>query len=167
MSTKTQQLQIRVTPAQKTILKRRARQAGQDVSSYVLDRILPESRDEFETILAGIRVASTTGGDHRFSLASLNDFLSALLPDEVSAATAEANVRDLPPFLRNYVAAMVEQTASSAGVDPPGWVTDVTPLDEPYFATPLPGLRAHLLKESPVPFKRRNLFVDSTVGDRI
>ena len=167
MGTKTQQLQIRVTPTQKAILKRRARQAGQDVSSYVLDRVLPENRDEFESVLAGLRSASATHGDHRFALAALNDFLSELGPGGLSAATAEADVRSLPPFLRNYVAAMVEQTAAVVGVDPPGWVTDVTPLDEPHFATSLPGLRAHLLKESPVPFKRRNLFIDSTVGDRV
>jgi hypothetical protein len=27
--------------------------------------------------------------------------------------------------------------------------------------------RPHLLKEAPVAFKRRNLFVDSTVGNRV
>jgi hypothetical protein len=43
----------------------------------------------------------------------------------------------------------------------------VPPLDEPHFATPLRGLRLHLLRASPVAFKRRNIFVDSSVGDRV
>ncbi len=36
MATKTAQLQIRVTPRQKAILKRQASAAGQELSAYVL-----------------------------------------------------------------------------------------------------------------------------------
>ena len=41
MTRKSEQIQIRVTPHQKAALKRRAKHAGQDVSSYVLSRTLP------------------------------------------------------------------------------------------------------------------------------
>jgi hypothetical protein len=60
---------------------------------------------------------------------------------------------------------MVELAAHQKGVVPPAWVREVPPLDEPHFATPLEGLR--LLRASPVPFKRRNIFIDSSVGDRV
>jgi hypothetical protein len=62
---------------------------------------------------------------------------------------------------------MVEQAAHQQDVVPPAWVRDVEPLDEPHFAVPLSSLRLHLLRAAPVPFKRRNIFVDSAVGDRV
>jgi len=37
----------------------------------------------------------------------------------------------------------------------------------PWFAVPFPSLRPYLLRVSPVAFKRRNIFIDSTVGDRV
>ena len=36
-----------------------------------------------------------------------------------------------------------------------------------WFASELKSLRLHLLTKSPAPFRRRNLFVDSTLGDRV
>jgi hypothetical protein len=69
--------------------------------------------------------------------------------------------------LANYVAAMVEQAAQRAGVSPPTWTAAISPLDRPYFAVDLPGLRLHLLRASPTPFKKRNLFVDAGLGNRV
>jgi hypothetical protein len=43
----------------------------------------------------------------------------------------------------------------------------VKPLERPWFASSLKSLRLHLLTASPPPFRRRNLFVDSTIGDRV
>jgi len=165
MSTKSQQLQIRVSPAQKAALKRLARGAGQDLSGYVLARALPESRLRFGEIIRALGDAL----DHRFALAELNDLLSSLartqLPDAVAVAPPE--LRDLPPLLQNYVAAMVEQASHQREVPAPSWVRDVPSLEAPYFATPLRNLRLHLLRAAPVPFKRRNLFADSGVGARV
>lgn len=63
---------------------------------------------------------------------------------------------------------MVELAAHRREVPPPAWVRDVEPMEmEPRFATPLAGLRLHLLRASPVPFKRRNIFIDSSIGDRV
>jgi hypothetical protein len=163
MSTKTGQLQIRVTPRQKATLRRLAAAAGQDLSSYVLTRVLPPARLRFHGILRALADA----GERRFALAELNDLLSALAPVELGDAVAQGDVARLSPFLQNYVAAMVEQAASVAGVEPPGWVAAVPPLERPYFAAPFAGLRWHLLTASPVAFKRRNLFVDATLGAQV
>lgn len=163
MASKSQHLQIRLTPHQKEMLKRRSAAAGQDVSSYVLARALPSSQLRFEELLARLG----DGTDHRYALAELNDLLSALAPAELSGAVAQADLGRLSPFLRNYVAAMVEQAADLKGVTPPLWTARVEPLEAPYFAAPLKRLRLHLLRSSPVPFKRRNLFVDAAVGDRV
>ena len=165
MSTKSQQLQIRVTPHQKAQLKRLARGAGQDVSGYVLSRTLPQARVRFGEIVRALR----DGDNSRFALAELNDLLSGLtraqLPDAVAVAPPE--MRGLSPLLQNYVVAMVEQASHQREVPSPSWGRDVPRLEAPYFTTPLPGLRLHLLRAAPPPFKRRNIFVDSGVGARV
>lgn len=102
-----------------------------------------------------------------FALAELNDLLSRLTSGELCRAVGHADLTGLTPYLRNYVAAMVELAAHRRDVPPPAWVRDVEPLTEPRFATPLAGLRLHLLRTAPVPFKRRNIFIDSSIGDRV
>ncbi|MGH7556385.1 MAG: plasmid mobilization protein [Gemmatimonadota bacterium] len=163
MTTKSQQLQVRVTPAQKAALKRFARRAGLDISSYVLSRVLPPALSRFHEIVRALREED----DHRFALAALNDFLTGLAPAEFREAVADVELKGLSPFLQNYVAAMVEQTAIQKSERPPAWAGDVPPLEGPHFAVPFSSLRPHLLRASPVAFKRRNIFVDSTVGDRV
>jgi uncharacterized protein (DUF1778 family) len=164
MSTKSQHLQIRVTPRQKAALKRMAGAAGLDVSSYVLARALPPAQRRFEELLALL-----AGGDDeaRYALAELNDLLSGLARDELRDAVAHADVARLSPWLANYVAAMVEQACCVKGVARPGWTGRVAPLETPWFATSLKSLRLHLLRSSLVAFKRRNLFVDSSIGARV
>lgn len=62
---------------------------------------------------------------------------------------------------------MIEHAAHQKGEAPPDWVHEVEPLDRPWFAVPFTRLRPYLLRAAPVAFKRRNLFVDATVGDRV
>lgn len=163
MSRKTEQLQIRVTRLEKEALKRRAQRAGVDVSAYVLSRTLPSPAVRFAELLDELRREEQPS----YVLAALNDFLAGLGAADLAAAVADAELDGLSPFLRNYLAAMVEQTAHLRKVAPPAWVREVEPLEEPHFAIPFASLRPHLLATSPVAFKRRNLFVDSTVGDRV
>jgi uncharacterized protein (DUF1778 family) len=163
MAAKSEQLQIRVTPQQKRALKRRAEAAGCDVSSYVLSRLVPPAQDRFADILRAL----AAGADHRFALAELNDFLHGCAPVAFGEAVARADLGDLSPYLANYVAAMVEQAADQKHRPPPAWVRAVVPLDVPHFATGLAGLRMYLLRSAPIPFKRRNIFVDASVGARV
>lgn len=165
MGTKSEQLQIRVAAQQKAALKKAARAAGTDVSSYVLARALPPARERFAALVN--LLVNTTGSDLRNILAELHDLL------EQCPSTLLADVAWAPPpvqasaHLRNYVAAMVEIAADRKGVQPPAWVADIAPLPVPYFASSMRSLRLHLLRASPVRFKRRNIFVDSTLGDRV
>ena len=163
MARKSDQLQIRISPREKALLKKAAAAAGQDVSQYVLTRALPQSRSRFAELLALLG----DDADHRYVLAELNDLLSEQSAAELRDAVSTAPPERLSAFLRNYVAAMVEQAAHIKGVPPPPWARDIAPLDAPYFAVPLMALRLHLLRASPVPFKRRNLFVDSALGARV
>ena len=125
--------------------------------------MLPPGQDRFTDVLRALQVDA----NRQFALAELNDFLHACAPVEFSAAVAQASLGDLSPLMQNYVAAIVEQAASQKSVSPPPWVRDVPPLAEPYFATPLKSLRMHLLRTAPIPFKRRNIFVDGSVGGRV
>jgi hypothetical protein len=163
MNVKSQQLQIRVTPRQKAALKRSAAAAGLDVSTWVLARVLPSEIDRFRDLLRSLEVDA----NRRFALAELNDFLLAVAPIEFSNALSGASVRKLSPMLQNYVAAMVELAASQKKLPPPSWVREIAPLEQPHFATSLKSLRPYLLRVSPIPFKRRNIFVDASIGARV
>lgn len=163
MSIKSQQLQIRVTPRQKAALRRSAANAGLDVSSWVLARLLPPVTDRFHDLLRSLEVEA----NRRFALAELNDVLHTTAPIEFSAMVAAASLDKLSPMLQNYVAAMVELAASRKNLTPPSWVRDITPLDHPHFATSLKSVRPYLLRVSPVPFKRRNIFIDAGIGARV
>ena len=99
-----------------------------------------------------------------FVLAELNDLLTAAAGDELRSLPPP-DIRD--PYLANYVAAMVELASHRRGVHPPIWTSDIEPLRDPVFAVPWQSLRAHLLLESPVPFRRRNIFIDSSIGARV
>jgi hypothetical protein len=133
-------------------------------SQHQIRITLPEARLQFARLLEALR------DDERpsFALAELNDLLSGLTAGELGSAVEHADLAELTPYLRNYVAAMVELAAHRLDVPPPAWVRDVEPLETtPHFATSLASLRLHLLRTSPVPFKRRNIFIDSSIGDRV
>lgn len=163
MSAKTRQLQIRVTVSQKAAIRRLAKGAGQSVSAYVLSRILPQARNRFAEILDALR----RDDEPRFALAELHDHLADLGQAQYADALDEADLEGLSPLLRNTVAAMVEEAGRRIGMDPPAWTREVEPLERPHFAVPFASLRPYLLRVSPVAFKRRNLFVDAAVGDRV
>lgn len=164
MGTRSEQLQIRVTPAEKRALKQRALQAGMDVSAYVLARALPRETARVTGILQGLR---RDDADRRFALADLNELLTNLTAAQFAHVADTLRVETLSPLLQNYVAAMVEQAAAQKRTSSPSWVRDVVPLDAPWFAVSFPSLRPYLLRGAPVVFTRRNLFIDATLGDRV
>jgi hypothetical protein len=166
MATKSHQLQIRVTRDEKWAIRRLARAAGLDVSSYMLARALPATQTRFYGLLRAL--AEPPG--RSYVLAELNDFLSALSGPELTEAVGvveRAVLEALPDYERNYVAAMVELACARRDHPPPAWTTHVRPLARPRFGTELKSVRPHLLRVSPVPFKRRNVFIDSSIGDRV
>jgi len=157
------QLQIRVTPREKARLKRLARAAGMDLSAYVLSRALPPESER----LAGLLEALRRQGDRRFALAEFDEVLSALSAADFPLAVESLDVTRLDSLTQNQVAAMVEQAAAQRQAPPPAWTRDVVALERPWFATDLKALRLHLLRASPVVFRRRNLFVDAGIGSRV
>jgi hypothetical protein len=162
-SAKNAQLQVRVTTAEKSAIARLARLAGQDMSTYVLGRVLPVPAAQFAELVRG----SAGGEGARLGLAELNSFLASLGAAELEAAVAARPAVQWSEVMANTVAAMVEVACVGRRVPVPQWVREVPPLAEPVFGSTLQSLRLHLLSHSPPPFRRRNLFVDATVGDRV
>jgi hypothetical protein len=158
---KSTQLQIRVSPTEKSAIQRAARRAGMDMSAYVLARVLPASSRRFQDLVAACRGPQRAS----FALAELNSWLAGLGAGELPDALATPPT-GLTPYLANYVAAMVEYTCAQHDVAPPDWTRSVQPLAEPVFGSELTSLRLHLLAHSPAPFRRRNIFIDATIGDR-
>lgn len=161
--TKSAQLQIRVSPAQKAAIRQAAKRAGIEMSAYVLARALPALACRFADLTDACRDVDTA----RYGLAELNAWLSALTGAELREAVAAGPASELSPFHANYIAAMVECACARRGVAPPRWTQSIAPLPEPAFGSTLVSLRLHLLANSPPPFRRRNIYIDASIGDRI
>jgi hypothetical protein len=159
---KTEQLQIRLTKAQKAALHRAAGQAGLDLSAYVLGRVSSPPAQEFA------RLAHAAGQDpSSYVLAELNTLLTRLTPPELAEAVAGGIPRHLAPQTANTLAAMVEVACAKSQVRVPAWTREIPALTEPVFGSALQNLRLYLLIHAPGPFRRRNIFVDATVGDQV
>ena len=135
-----------------------------DVSKWVLQQVLPPVEREFQALC---RALASRPDVRSFTFAEFQDWFNRLTGGEFTRAVCYAPEVRLSPFEANYLAAIVEHTAAMKGVDPPRWPLAVEPLDMPWFASSLKSLRLHLLTHSPPPFRRRNLFVDSSVGQRV
>ena len=160
---KLSQLQLRVSKEVKSAIRRAARRAGMDMSAYVLSRVLPPPAAAFQEALAAL----TGPGKPSFALAEISSLLSGLTAAQLRQAVAAAPEITLSPFLANYVAAMVETACNTHAVPVPAWTRAIAALAEPVFGSALPSLRLYLLTHSPAPFRRRNIFIDSSVGERV
>ena len=161
---KTQQLQIRISAEDKARIGARAARAGMDVSKWVLQELLPPVEQKFQMLCLEL---ATRPDARSFTIAEFQDWFTGLTASEYKRAVRHAPEARLAPFEASYLAAMVEQAAAIQGVNPPRWTGAVKGLDTPWFASPLKSLRLYLLTHSPPPFRRRNLFIDSSVGQRV
>lgn len=161
---KTGQLQIRISAEDKAHIQRRAKRAGMNVSEWVLQRLLPPVEAEFQQLCAELAAHPEF---RSYGFANLHDLFIRLDARDFSLAVRESPAAPLAEFEANYVAAMIEYAAHAKEVRLPDWVATVPPLAEPWFEVPEQSLRLYLLTNSPPPFRRRNLFIDSSVGDRV
>jgi hypothetical protein len=157
------QLQVRVSAAQKNAIKRAAVRAGRDISSWILSRCLNEQRERFEELIK--KLAGTS--EPSYVLAEFNDFLAALPNRDFGEVLSGRLPARLDLELSNRVAAMVEYAAHKKNTTVREWPSSAPPLSQPVFDTELQSLRIHLLLYAPPPFKRRNIFLDASIGDRV
>lgn len=157
------QLQIRVAPQEKAAIIRGARKANMGISQWVLSKVLPDTQQEFHGLLGRLKNTS----DAKYVLAEIHDLLNAAAGDEFELMVSHPPPASLPAYYLNYVAAMVEYAAAKKGRPAPLWIREIPPLDQPAFGSGLESLRLYLLTHSPPPFRRRNIFIDSTIGQRV
>jgi hypothetical protein len=117
---KTAQLQIRVSTAEKAAIQRAAKQAGVDMSTYVLERMLSIPAARFQQCMVAV-----AGPKPSFGLAELNSLLTGALANELRAAVAAAPEISLSPYIANYVAAMVELACERRAIAIPHWRTGI------------------------------------------
>ena len=161
-SAKTAQLQIRVSAEEKAAIQRAAAGAGLGLSAYVLSKVLSVPAARFREC-----VAACADQAARYALAELNSLLSNFLANELRDAVAAPLPPGLTAYQANYIAAMVEYACSLRHIPLPAWTRSIAPLAEPVFESNLMNLRLHLLTHSPPPFRSRNIFIDSSLGDRV
>ncbi len=83
------------------------------------------------------------------------------------ALVSEQPVSSGQPETDAYLAALAESLCREFGTCPPAWTEQsVYYLKRPWFAGGLENLKAILLAESPVAFRRRNLFVSANALSR-
>jgi len=113
---------------------------------------------------AQLTEAVGSAGRISYPLAELNDLLTGAPAEEIERLPRPLLV---DPYRLNYVTAMVELAAHRAGIAPLLWTAELEPLSSPVFIDNSIALRAHLLTASPPPFRWRNIFIDSSLGDRV
>jgi uncharacterized protein (DUF1778 family) len=160
---KSTQLQIRISPQEKARIALYAKRAKMSLSQWIIDRALPQTQLIFHRLLADL----SGGRNTKYLYSEIHDLLNNATGEEFEMAVSHPPQVALTDFHLNYIAAMVEYAASQKGQNPPPWTFKVKPLKKPFFGTDLKSLRLHLLTNSPSPFRRRNIFIDSTIGDRV
>ena len=160
---KSEYLQLRISMQEKRAIQHHARQAGLNVSAWILARVLPEPRLHLEQIIAELSKVE----DSSYMLAELSDLIESMNVAEFAQSCNDPLTLPASRILQNQVAAMLEVVAHRLHAKVPTWVLEIQPLKEPVFGSQMKALRLHLLTHSPAPFRRRNIFVDSIVGDRV
>lgn len=160
---KSLQLQIRVSPQEKAIIVHYAKTANMGISQWVLNKALPPVQQTFQELLGQLKSVSNP----KYILAQIHDMFNAASADEFELMVAQPPGVFISDYLANYVAAMIEYTAVQKGRKAPPWISQVPPLKIPVFGSDLKSLQLYLLTHSPPPFRRRNVFIDATVGQRV
>ena len=163
MPRKNQHIQLRLSASDKAYIQTQADLVGLDMSRWILQRLLPQKQEQFLSLVNEILHKQGS----REALAELNDFLTQLEVKEFACAVERFPTLSPQAYLANYISAMVELAAHQKGTAPPAWTILFTGLLEPHFATTLPSVRLHLLRASPPPFKRRRIFIDTSLGGRV
>ncbi len=160
---KKEQLQIRVSAKEKSLIRQSAKKAGMEMSEWVLKTLFPPAHHIFHKLLSDL----STSSESSYVLAEINDFLTKINGKELKQILRESPSFKLSPFLENYVAAMIELACVQKKIPLPSWLPSIEALSEPYFGTDLKSLRLYLLTQSPPPFRKRNIFIDSSLSNRI
>src|SRR5438045_1983181 len=102
---KTTYLQVRVSPEQKEYIRSQAARAHQEMSEWILARIVPDARAKFLHLLSKLKSVEAKKERH-YALNDLSTFLSRLSDHEFKTAVFEPHEIQLNNLMDNYVAAI-------------------------------------------------------------
>jgi hypothetical protein len=113
--------------------------------------------------LAAVARRRKVGEDFSFLLREFLDEFYEALPTEEAAACIAAAPEPLPvPQEHALLGAVGEHLARRWGLVIPAWTDDPSRfLRRPYFTTSLEDLKALLIAESPIAFRRRLIFTEA------
>lgn len=113
-------------------------------------------------------VAREAGRDPRRFDHTLREFLDSFYAHATRRAGALAEApQPLDPLRDAYLAATAEYLAHRFGLAVPAWSEDRgLDLHAPHFAGGLESLKATLIQESPLAFRRRLIFISQNALDR-
>ena len=89
----------------------------------------------------------------------LGEFVDEFRRRTDSQLVIEAPPSGMPRRLRALLASVVEALCAEKGLASPAWCEEVGPMPEPWFVAGMESLKASALVESPVFFRKRNIFV--------
>lgn len=75
-------------------------------------------------------------------------------------------VENLNPGLKVLLTSTVETLCQELHLDIPAWCGGISPLEKPWFVSGIENLKAMALVESPIHFRKRNIFVLSNFLER-
>jgi hypothetical protein len=118
--------------------------------------------------LADVATRAKQPNAFAYALAEFLDQFALERRAEMLADEPEHVLAELPAGVADaYLAAVAVSLARTIGTAPPAWAWNPTrKLARPWFAHPGAALRATLLRESPAPFRERNLFVSANALSR-
>jgi uncharacterized protein (DUF1778 family) len=163
---KTTQVQIRLSFEQKESIRLAAERAGLDMSQWILSKIFSQPKARLLDILTQLKSVQHNK-ERSYVLNDFNAFLSSLDAQSLHDACGEDHKIKLDDLMANYVAAMIERAYFVKNLPSPKWLAEFDGVAEPFFASSIQAVRMHLLISSPPSFRRRNLFVDSSIGDLV
>lgn len=124
----------------------------------------PECQSELSTVGVGfciLRDGPSSWKIHFFNL--VDHFRQTLDPRLLLLPPPSA----LPLQFQALLASMVWMLCDEAGIDAPGWAKKRYYLEKPWFVAEVEALKASALVESPVYFRRNNIFVLGNFLERL
>lgn len=134
---------------------------GSSVLESEINHLLKDSSDSVQAVSRMI----CTEGEDSWRL-WLFDFVDAFRRSPSSRLIECPPVTDTPEKIAGLLAATVETLCDEADTAVPWWCGGISPLSDPWFVSGLESLKASALVESPVHFRKRNIFVLSNFLER-
>lgn len=110
--------------------------------------------------LVSERIALEGEGSWKIELFNFVDaFRSAPNGEEGRRLIETPPVEKTPPRIKSLIASTAEALCAEKGVSLPHWTRGTPGLEEPWFVSGVENLKSMALVESPVHFRKRNIFV--------